>query len=140
MADERLRNMAPAPSKKREMQSTPTNRLELSFEQWFGQCLKQLRNWGVYEIKNNSFVIRDFAFVATPHHGTFSNLCHAWKSFAFFPHTKTIKVSLPSDWDAIASDWAVVGSDLYQALQKYKMNSARVRAECDTSEPATTAR
>ena len=123
MADKRLRNMAPAPSKKREMESTPTNRLE-----------------GVYEIKNNSFVIRNFAFVATPHHGTFSSLCHAWKSFAFFPHTKTIKVSLPSDWDAIASDWAVVGSDLYQALQKYKMNSACVRTECDTSEPATTAR
>ena len=135
--------MAPAPSRKRELERMPMSQLEHSFEQWFGRCLKEPRNWGVYEVKNNSFIIRDFAWTATPQHpGAFSSLCRAWKSFAFFPRTKIIEVSLPSDFDAVSSDWAMVGSDLYQALQKYKMDSRCVRTESDTSEPepATTTR
>jgi hypothetical protein len=142
MADKRLKNMPRAPARKRELERTPMNDLEHSFERWFGYCFEQPRNLGVYEVKNNSFVLRDLGLMATRHSGAFSNLCNAWKSFALFPRSTVVEVSLPSDWDAISSDWAMVGSDLYQAIQRYKMNSHCVRTESDHSEPepATTTR
>lgn len=120
--------MAPAPEKRPEGVHY--------LERWFRENAGQTRNWGLYSVNNNSFVLRDFCRLGTEHGGAFSSLLRAWKTFVFFPHTGANEIFSPaSDWDAVFSDWAIVGSDLYQTLQKYKINSPTSVPSDHTSEP-----
>ncbi|MGA2133905.1 MAG: hypothetical protein ABSH50_16545, partial [Bryobacteraceae bacterium] len=44
----------------------------------------------------------------------------AFRRFALFPHNSVPSLNFASDEEAILNDWAVVGADLFDSMQKYK--------------------
>jgi hypothetical protein len=56
---------------------------------------------------------------------------------ALYPRTghrlKQIRMCFDTAWDALASDWFKVGSDLYEAIHKNRINPSDVRSSEDQS-------
>jgi hypothetical protein len=57
--------------------------------------------------------------------GVIQHVFNGMKHFAFFPHTEVqIRWKPMSDGDAIFNDWVAIGSDLYSAIRKYRIDSS----------------
>jgi hypothetical protein len=115
--------------------------LEAAYESWFHGYLDQPgKSWGVYSPTGNGFAVRfaDKKEIST----AFGNMRQVLMHFAFFPETKVPShLRFRSDRDAILSDWAMIGSDLYGAIQQYRIETPSVRTDRETARnPATTAR
>jgi hypothetical protein len=60
--------------------------------------------------------------------------------YALFPHTRIPSHPLPSDSEAILNDWAIVGTDLFAAMEKYKIIASHVADPESAERPASTGR
>ena len=58
--------------------------------------------------------------------------------YTVFPHTKIPSCSFPSESEAIMNDWVVVGTDLFAAMQEYKIIAPHV-ADPESAEHSSTA-
>ena len=58
--------------------------------------------------------------------------------YTFFPRTRTPSCIFPSDSEAILNDWAVVGTDLFAAIEKYKIVAPHVADPESAEHSATT--
>jgi len=115
--------------------------LEQAYEVWLRNYMNQPgRTWGVYRPAGNAFAIRAFRGPADKG-SIFGYVRNLLAHYAFFP--KTPVLSHPrflSDEDAVLNDWAIVGTDLYGAMQQYRMNPPLVRAVTETDEYAAASR
>ena len=143
-ADKEVDHMAPAfetakPAKHTSFTITPSavQDLEHSYEEWFQEYLNLPHSRsGVYVPCDGMLKFN------VPHqtrkYSLFNCIFSGAKLFSFFPQTEVQTVDFESDANAILSDWAVVGMDLYKAIQKYKIDSLRVHPNVasEPSEPA----
>jgi hypothetical protein len=60
--------------------------------------------------------------------------------YTFFPRTKVPSCTLPSESEAMLNDWAVVGTDLFEAMQQYKIIASNVADPESAEHPATASR
>jgi hypothetical protein len=69
-----------------------------------------------------------------------SLLGHYLSRYRFFPRTKVPSWTFPSDDEAILNDWAIVGTDLFEAMQQYKIVASHVADPASLEHPTTTSR
>ncbi|MGO9230591.1 MAG: hypothetical protein ACLQKA_15480 [Bryobacteraceae bacterium] len=115
--------------------------LEHAYEAWLRNYMSQSdMTWGVYSPAGNTFAIRKLS-KRIDKRGIFRHIRGLLGHYTFFPATPVLSHSrFLSDQDAVLNDWAMVGTDLYGAIQQYKMKSPIVRAVTETDEFATAAR
>lgn len=71
--------------------------------------------------------------------GFFRSFCHAWETLSLFPETDAApeSVALQADEDAIMSDWAITGLDLYKTIHGCRIQPTGVRSSTSKPTPAT---
>jgi hypothetical protein len=126
-----------------EVKQSASSRLaemEQAYERWLRNYVNQPgKTWGVYCPTENALVVRVFSGPEAS--GSVFNYMRGFlKHYSFFPETPIpSSPRFVSDHEAVLNDWAMVGSDLYGAIQKYRMNSPFVRLDTETDERATAA-
>ena len=115
--------------------------LERAYEAWLHSYLNQPgRVWGVYDPTETALVVRVFSEPADKGR-IFKCMRSLLKHYTFYPRTPIpSQTRFVSDEEAVLNDWAIVGGDLYGAIQQYRINSPLVRTDTETDEPATAAR
>lgn len=92
---------------------------EAAYEEWFRQYAEaqQGQRSGVYRVTGGKIAVGD-----TKSRSRWSNWLRGMKSFGFFPRTSIRKFMFcsASTEDSLATDWALVGADLYAAIQECK--------------------
>jgi hypothetical protein len=114
---------------------------EVAYEGWYRWYVDQAsaRVLGVYAPTGASLAVR-FDNEAKETVGRRRGIRWLMKHFNFFPNTEVPSHRwFASDTDAILNDWAMIGSDLYGAVQQYKIESACVRTNSEISGTAVTA-
>jgi hypothetical protein len=94
-----------------------------AYEAWRNSYLEKLANLAaLYEAEDGKMVLRCVAS-GTRDTGKRSRWGRATRAFGFFPSTAIPDFGhFASDSDAGLNDWAMVGSDLYDALKEYNMS------------------
>ena len=112
---------------------------EFAYENWFSHYLNQSGKFrGVYSPTGNMFTVRFGDKVEKSEEHLMRRLL---MQFTFFPGTKTpCHRRFASDQEAMLNDWVMIGSDLYGAIQQYKIESHCVRTDRKTTDtPAAAA-
>jgi len=108
--------------------------LETAYEHWFGDYIDQAANraLGVYSPVGKAIMVR---FDSKAEETKASSYVRGiLKYFTLFPNTKVpSRRWFSSDSEALFNDWVMVGSDLYGAIQQYKIESPHVRADNGSS-------
>lgn len=93
--------------------------LEIAYEEWFRQyaVAQRRRRSGVYRSTDGKITVAE-----TKPRSRWSNWLRGMRSFGFFPRTRIRKFAFrcASTEDSLATDWALVGADLYAATQECK--------------------
>jgi hypothetical protein len=98
--------------------------LEHAYEAWFHHYLGSGVQMGVYAPSAHGIAI----CLGKPKN--FNSLRAKLKWLTFFPDSKIPSHRwFASDSDAVFNDWVMVGSDLYGAIQQFKIESPHVRPE-----------
>jgi len=96
---------------------------ERAYAEWLKAYASQAsRTWRIYFHQND-----ESAPTIQPSEkiGAIRHIFNGMRHFTFFPHTEVrIRWRPTSDWDAQFSDWVAVGSDLYRAIRKYRIDSS----------------
>ncbi len=97
----------------------PEHSLEIAYEEWFRQFARaqQKQRSGVYRASGGKIAIGE-----TKPAGRWRNWLRGVRSFGFQPRTTIRRFAFrPSATeDSLATDWALVGADLYAAIQECK--------------------
>jgi len=144
-------HMAPAPAKIEQTTEqgcirphpAPASAYEAAYAEWLESYSNQSsRTWRVWSpnpegepVEEGEPIEYDCAFDKT---GVLRHIFNGLKHCTFSPLTEVrIHPRLASDWDALFSDWAAVGSDLYYAIRKYRISSSLVTPESTSSNSPT---
>ena len=97
--------------------STSLEQLEGAYEEWFRVYAdaQQGRRFGVYRAAGGKIAVGE-----TKPRGRWRNWLQGMRSLGFFPRTGIRRFVFPSTEESLATDWALVGADLYAAIQECK--------------------
>jgi hypothetical protein len=116
--------------------------LESAYKNWYAAYMSRPNStWGTYVPLNGKLhLCGGFAEVNAPRNeGVLMSIWRGIKNFGFFPDTPVKACRLfENDSDALLSDWAIVGSDLYEAIQQYRIDAARDHAAAESTTPGPT--
>ena len=117
----------------------PAEDLGRAYEAWFRSYVEQsgTRNLGVYSPicgspAGGALAVRFGNKVDKPE--AHSRIRGLLKRFRFFPDTEVPALRwFTSDSEALFNDWVMIGSDLYGAIQQYKIESPSVGTDNETA-------
>jgi hypothetical protein len=111
--------------------------MESAYEGWLNCYMNQPgKSWGVYSPKGNAFAVRFYGVEKSANNFVRRILVH----LSFFPDTKAPRGRrFMSDEEAVLNDWVMVGSDLYGAIQQYKIESPCARTDWEAADKSTAA-
>jgi hypothetical protein len=97
----------------------PEHSLEIAYEEWFRQfaAAQQERCSGVYRASGGTIAIGE-----TRPPSRWRNWLRGMRSFGFRPRTSIRRFAFRpcSTEDSLVTDWALVGADIYAAIQECK--------------------
>ena len=141
----RVKMAAPALDKDKHALTCPSAKeilcvedLIASYQKWLEAYVNDTkRSFGVYRpVRSGGWEIS----LRNPPAKATGLLRRCLARYTFFPHTKVPSCTFPSDSEAILNDWAVVGTDLFAAMQKYKIVASHVADSESAGHPAATSK